>query len=782
MRYRRGGYFGEVSLLTGDPRGATVRASGPVRAAFLDWQAFLELPERTRRALQDRMVLYDKDKGLRVSVENSPQGAEGYTRVSVSTVSADFGQGGLLSKMITRLAALKLRLVNTKIRTNRESGEVRDTFDILTRDSAMVRPDMLDTLRAEVEELLKSCVRTGAQKTGTAVPAIFGRLPSAQVIHDPGMDAPVLGHEANGHAGERPTNGAGPSVQATHVSFLQDELAIAREEASRQRESRNAALSRVTELENAMAEMGDALGTAESAAAAAAHAASRSADLMEREQRVVMDVQNALSGMTHRARSAEERAAFEALRAETAERTTERAAMRVEAIEKEVAAQQEKVDGMYAKVAEQLRDAPADARFLAAHADALGAFLSDAVSLKGEGTGTRGLWAARAVSKGEVLVRVPLSAALCARGKEAEAELAVKLAARVTDESTQWPMYAGRVLPSEGEIDSMEGWGVSAIQWQLGGAPELCTLPMGRCYERDDTLAAARAKAGGEHSDERLRWALDCVRSRAFTAVDPSDGERVRVMAPLADLFNHEHALGVGSDDDGAPAPAWRLVEGEDAFEVAAWRDFAAGEEVTLPYASGACTSLELLTSYGFVPQGRNPHERVMLFSSAWDAVLASAPRDSLADERLRLVEARLGRGAESPPLWAAPPSAMDARAATIGVLRLATCEAAELDAFRRDESWGAGDLSALMGVPVGDATRRRAAAAAAARSRDVLQRVEPGEGEAAAARALRERAHEMSAEQRRQALAAALRLNVCELLDHFAGDAEAAAAKIASL
>jgi hypothetical protein len=107
MRYRRGGYFGEVSLLTGDPRGATVRASGPVRAAFLDWQAFLELPERTRRALQDRMVLYDKDKGLRVSVENSPQGAEGYTRVSVSTVSADFGQGGLLSKMITRLAALK---------------------------------------------------------------------------------------------------------------------------------------------------------------------------------------------------------------------------------------------------------------------------------------------------------------------------------------------------------------------------------------------------------------------------------------------------------------------------------------------------------------------------------------------------------------------------------------------------------------------------------------------------------------------------------------------------
>ena len=65
MRYRRGGYFGEVSLLTGDPRGATVRASGPVRAAFLDWQAFLELPERTRRALQDRMVLYDKDKGLR---------------------------------------------------------------------------------------------------------------------------------------------------------------------------------------------------------------------------------------------------------------------------------------------------------------------------------------------------------------------------------------------------------------------------------------------------------------------------------------------------------------------------------------------------------------------------------------------------------------------------------------------------------------------------------------------------------------------------------------------
>ena len=50
MRYRRGGYFGEVSLLTGDPRGATVRASGPVRAAFLDWQAFLELPERTRQA------------------------------------------------------------------------------------------------------------------------------------------------------------------------------------------------------------------------------------------------------------------------------------------------------------------------------------------------------------------------------------------------------------------------------------------------------------------------------------------------------------------------------------------------------------------------------------------------------------------------------------------------------------------------------------------------------------------------------------------------------------
>ena len=181
MRYRRGGYFGEVALMTERPRGATVRAAGPVRAAFLGQVDFKTLPDRTRAALEDRLVIYDPTKGLSVNIENNPPGAEGLTRVTISTVAVDFDQGALLAQIIAETASFNLRLIDANVFTERETGKVRDTFDILTEEGTMVPEHQLDALRTEIVELLNP--RTTSR---SSMPAIFGRLPSALAIAEAG--------------------------------------------------------------------------------------------------------------------------------------------------------------------------------------------------------------------------------------------------------------------------------------------------------------------------------------------------------------------------------------------------------------------------------------------------------------------------------------------------------------------------------------------------------------------------------------------------------------------
>jgi hypothetical protein len=88
----------------------------------------------------------------------------------------------------------------------------------------------------------------------------------------------------------------------------------------------------------ALAELEEALAAAQGAAAAAASAAVHSAEVVDAEERVVKEVQEALLGVQRRAEAAEQRAAEEAVRAEAAEKASEAARASVGMMEKEAEA------------------------------------------------------------------------------------------------------------------------------------------------------------------------------------------------------------------------------------------------------------------------------------------------------------------------------------------------------------------------------------------------------------------------------------------------------------
>lgn len=116
-------------------------------------------------------------------------------------------------------------------------------------------------------------------------------------------------------------------------------------------------------------------------------------------------------------------------------------------------------------------------------------------------------------------------------------------------------------------------------------------------------------------------WALSMVHSRSF-ALSTQDGTRLRVLAPLADLFNHvaEDPASAGAMDlllEGSETgEAWKLgmdEEGKPVFQMSALHPCDKGEEVLISY--GHETNAELLISYGFLLEP-NPAEYVPVYGN----------------------------------------------------------------------------------------------------------------------------------------------------------------------
>eukprot|EP00947_MAST-08B_sp_MAST-8B-sp1_P003740 g3740.t1 len=166
------------------------------------------------------------------------------------------------------------------------------------------------------------------------------------------------------------------------------------------------------------------------------------------------------------------------------------------------------------------------------------------------------------------------------------------------------------------------------------------------CGKRPD-IFDCREETGGAFSPAAFSHAYSLVSSRCFTvkvsrlniealsqgrvaAADLTrrhamDRQETCVMVPYADLFNH-NARRVRPDEDEAededenedggrdrrrqPGVHYGLHAAAAAFDVAADRPYAAGEEVKLFY--GADTNAETLFSYGFVERD-NPNELVAL-------------------------------------------------------------------------------------------------------------------------------------------------------------------------
>lgn len=242
----------------------------------------------------------------------------------------------------------------------------------------------------------------------------------------------------------------------------------------------------------------------------------------------------------------------------------------------------------------------------------------------------RGMVAIQDIAAGQPMVRVPMRHVISVReeggrGFDGDARLATKLLLTLTadgeegDEKDQrkWDLYA-RMLPTR--------TGCAAL-WEDEMIEEMQFLPAiesaFRLKERFHCEAerAMRERALPIHA---MLWALSIVHSRSF-AICTSEGERLRVLAPVADLFNHkaDEPAAAGALDmrlsDGETGEAWRMVlehDLEPCFQMCALEACKAGEEIFINY--GHESNAELLISYGFLPEP-NPSEFVPLYQGMSD-------------------------------------------------------------------------------------------------------------------------------------------------------------------
>ena len=261
--------------------------------------------------------------------------------------------------------------------------------------------------------------------------------------------------------------------------------------------------------------------------------------------------------------------------------------------------------------------------------------------------GQRGVVATEDVASGELLCEVPYELVFAddELGMPLKFDPSVRLAAALLRE---------RLSPSAeraAHLDAVEG-AVPVLLHRLAAdsivrkrmPPSLRALVVG-LEERDRGLATALASTiaqtitgfvPGVTSDAELAWCMDVATTRAYTlalAVEPGadvsvsvdfgageslselvargDAKLTQVVAPLLDMFNHRHGASTRVELRCDPADGRPL-----ALRVLAGAAHAAGEQVCLSY--GPKSSEALLASYGFVPEGRNPHNRISSEAPSW--------------------------------------------------------------------------------------------------------------------------------------------------------------------
>jgi hypothetical protein len=274
---------------------------------------------------------------------------------------------------------------------------------------------------------------------------------------------------------------------------------------------------------------------------------------------------------------------------------------------------------LYCRAELQVRAASA-AQPLAADEAALSALLAatgGSVALRlGSGSAGRGLFTAAEVHTGDVLLRVPLSAALVVTTGGSrplvEALLAAHRAAGMPSELAA--LLGGVTLPAHARLAAGLLWatgrggGAAAPAADGGWAAASALLPADgfTCEAAGEVeaaeaeeLVAAHAPALAAQLAERgcgsagWRWALACVASRTFGAdAWGRTGAREGLLGafvPGADLMNHSFA----------PNCEFRLRADARLFEVFARRALRAGEEACICYGEGLSND-ELRRRYGF--------------------------------------------------------------------------------------------------------------------------------------------------------------------------------------
>jgi len=284
-----------------------------------------------------------------------------------------------------------------------------------------------------------------------------------------------------------------------------------------------------------------------------------------------------------------------------------------------------------------------------------------------DGDRGRGLFAARDVAAGDVVMSVPLAAALndgVAAPPYDGAPWSVTLAAAILAErrigdASRWAPYV-RSLPTdvvgfandEGLFDDAScGASSSSSSSSSQLAAEARALASHDAAAADELdryrslltrshaalTSAGRAPAPPTFAE--WRWAMSMVHSRTFRLEEPAAGvagfETRRVMVPYVDLLNHDSRANVWQCEWDCE---WDLGGGGGTFVVTATRDVRAGEEVLVSY--GERCDRHFFLFFGFLP-APNPHNTVALFANAREA---AAWYEALCDdgEEVRDAWARL--------------------------------------------------------------------------------------------------------------------------------------------
>ena len=251
----------------------------------------------------------------------------------------------------------------------------------------------------------------------------------------------------------------------------------------------------------------------------------------------------------------------------------------------------------------------------------------------GVGARGRGLFASRDVHAGEVVLRVPIGAALNdGRGTPPypDAPWSVVLAAellreRARGEDARLCRYV-RSLPSEtiGFANSSLATG-DVFQTRRLLADEAASDEL----ERYDSVVRGSAMAVQDaHSLEEWRWAMSLAHSRTFRVDEPTAsapasssaapgktiGATRRLMVPYVDLLNHDSRDDVWQCEWSC---VWDLGGGDGAFIVRTTRDVKKGEELVISY--GERDDRHFFLFFGFLPDP-NPRNAVALFRGLEDA------------------------------------------------------------------------------------------------------------------------------------------------------------------